>query len=436
MIRPLFLALVLALGLMAAPARAVTIERVTSPGGIEAWLIQDHSIPILALEAAWRGGAALDPAGKVGLAHFLSGMLDEGAGPHESQAFQTKLEDMSARLSFEAGRDTFRARLKTLTESRGPAFDLLKLALTQPRFDAEPLERTRSQILSSLAREAEDPDTVAARAWFAAAFAGHPYARPSNGRVEDVKGISAGDLRSAMGRLMARDNLIVGVVGDITPEALKPLLDSTFGALPAKTAARPAVSDVRPHKAGPAQVIRKTIPQSVAVFGLPGIKRDDPDWYTAFVMNYILGGGGFASRLMVEVREKRGLAYSVYSYLQPFEHAGVFFGGVSTENARVGQSLDLIREALKHLRDEGVTAEELANAKTYLTGSFPLQFDNSDRMAGLLVTMQIDRLGIDFLKRRNALIEAVTAKEIRRVATRLLDPNGLIVVVVGDPKGL
>jgi zinc protease len=436
MIRGLAAWLVALVVLASSPAQAVTIERVTSPGGIEAWLIRDHTIPILALEAAWRGGAALDPEGKVGLAHLLSGMLDEGAGPHDSQAFQGALEDLSVRLSFEAGRDTFRGRLKTLTENRAQAFELMKLALTQPRFDPEPLERTRSQILASLAREAEDPDTLAARAWFAAAFAGHPYARPANGRVEDVKGLAAGDLKAALGRLVARDNLIVGVVGDITPEALRPLLDSTFGALPAKTAPRPGVADVRPHKAGPPQVVRKPIPQSVAVFGLPGLKRDDPDWYTAFVMNYILGGGGFASRLMIEVREKRGLAYSVYSYLQPFEHAGILFGGVATENARVGQSLDLIREALKHLRDEGVTHEELANAKTYLTGSFPLQFDNSDRMAGLLVTMQIDRLGIDFLKRRNALIEAVSAKEIRRVATRLLDPNGLIVVVVGDPKGL
>jgi zinc protease len=183
-------------------------------------------------------------------------------------------------------------------------------------------------------------------------------------------------------------------------------------------------------------IIRKSIPQSVAVFGLPGIKRDDPDWYAAYLLNYVLGGGGFSSRLMLEVREKRGLAYSVYSYLQPYDHTGILIGGVATENSRLADSLALIRETFKHLHHEGITQEELSAAKTYLTGSFALQFDGSERLAGLLVSMQHDHLGFDFLKRRNAMIEAVTLKDVRRVAGRLLDPDGLIVAVVGDPKGM
>jgi zinc protease len=433
--RPLPLFLALALFLSPLSAQAVEVQRVISPGGIEAWLIEDHANPILAVSLSWRGGAALDPELRPGLSHMTAALLDEGAGSYDSQAFQGRLEDLSIHLGFTSGRDSFRGSLRTLTENRDAAFEMLKLALTQPRFDAEPLERTRSQLLAQMAREAEEPNSLAAKAWAAQAFPGHPYGRPAEGTVEGIKAITKADMKDFAAKRLGRDNLILGVVGDITPGQLKPLLDQTFAALPAK-AAKIAVADTRPAKAGQPVVVRKPIPQSVAVFGLPGIKRDDPDWYAAYLLNYVLGGGGFSSRLMVEVREKRGLAYSVYSYLQPYDHAGILIGGVATENGRVAESLALIRETIRHLHNEGVTQEELSAAKTYLTGSFALQFDGSDRLAGLLVSMQHDHLGADFLKRRNALIEAVTLKDVRRVAGRLLDPDGLIVAVVGDPKGM
>jgi len=430
--------LVLAFALAVAfvvPARAVTVERVAGPAGIEAWLVEDHSNPIIDVELGFRGGSSVEPAAKAGLAHMVSGLLDEGAGPYDSQTFQGKLEDLAIELSFDAGKDVMRGHLKTVTDNRDTAFDLFRLALTQPRFDKEPVERIRSQILTALAREQQTPDSIAERDWFATQFAGHPYGRPLHGTPESIKSIAAADLRGWFKAHMARDNLVIAVVGDITPDQLRPLLETTFGGLPAKAAATD-VADATPQAPGRVTVVARNNPQSTAVLGANGIKRADPDWYAAYVMNYILGGGGFSSWLTEEVREKRGLAYSVYSYLIPFDHAGLIMGGVATENSRMGQSLALIKEQWARMRDQGPDQQTLDDAKTYLVGSFPLMLESTTATADLLVRIQRDNLGIDFLDRRNDFVRAVTLADVQRVAKRLLDPAALAVVVVGKPEGV
>ncbi|MFQ5955889.1 MAG: M16 family metallopeptidase, partial [Kiloniellales bacterium] len=413
----------------------VEVERVISPGGIEAWLVEDHLVPVIAVAFVFRGGSAVDPEGKEGLAEMASALQDEGAGELDSQAFQQRLTDLAISLSFSAGRDTYGGDLKTLTENQAEAFELLRLALTAPRFDAEPVERIRSQILAVLAREAEDPDAIAGRNFRRMVFPGHPYGREPKGTPETIRAITADDLDGFVARHLARDNLVVGVTGDITARALAPLLDQTFGALP-ETAHIPPVAETTPVASGRVQVEEKDIPQSVVVFGHEGLKRDHPDFIPAYVLNYILGGGGFTSRLVQEVREKRGLAYSVYSYLQPMDHAALVVGGVATENARAGRSIELIRGEWRRMRESGPTVEELGRAKTYLTGSYALRFTRTDRIARILVGVQLDRLGIDYIDRRNGLIEAVTLADVRRVANRLLDPEALSFTVVGRPDGL
>ena len=424
----------LALG-FAAPVRAITIERVVSPGGIEAWLVPDPTIPVISLNFAFRGGAALDPPGKEGLADMVSGLLDEGAGPLDSEAFQRRLNDLAISLRFNAATDYFGGTLRTLSENTEAAFELLRLAVTAPRFDAEPVERIRGQLLAMLARNAENPNDIATRAWYRTIFPDHVYGRPVQGTPATIAAIGVDDLRGFVARRLARDNLMIGVAGDITPEALARLLDTTFAGLPA-TAAPDTVGEAHPKGTGDLIVVERDIPQSVVIFGEEGLKRDDPDYYAAYVMNHILGGGGFTSRLTNEVREKRGLAYSVYSYLLPLEHAGLIVGGVATENGRLAESLDVIRAQWGRLAAGGVSEQELTDAKRFLTGSFPLKLDNTRKIAGMLVAMQVARLGIDYLDRRNALIEAVTAADIGRVARRLLHPDGLIFVVVGKPEGV
>jgi zinc protease len=420
----------------ALPAAAATeIEAVTSPGGITAWLVEDHSLPVVTIDVSFRGGAALDPADKPGLATLTADLLDEGAGELDSETFQGRLEDLATSLAIDAGEDEIGLSLRSVTANLGASLELLHLSLTAPRFDAPAVARVRGQLLGEIEREAHQPQFIAGRLWFRNAFGDHPYARPRRGTPESIARIGVDDMRALVKSRFARGAMLIGVVGDVTPAALKPLLDRTFGDLPREAAAG-AVPETTAAAARPLLLARLPIPQSVVTFGQPGIKRDDPDWYAAYVVNHILGGGGFSSRLTQEVRVKRGLAYSVYSALDPLRHAGLIIGSVATENSRVAQSIDIVRAEWQRMREQGPTAEELADAKTYLTGSYPLSLDSTGRIAATLVGIQRDGLGIDYLARRSALIDAVTLDDARRVARKLFDPALLSFVVVGSPESL
>ena len=429
---------VLLLLLLACPAAAaVKIQEVRTPGGLLAWLVRDPAVPLIAVEFAFRsGGAALDPEGRQGLANFASGLLDEGAGELDSLAFQTRLEELAVKLDFSADRDEFSGSLQTLTKNKAEAFRLLGLALAQPRFDAEAVERIRAQVLTRLVRDLEDPNTVANRTWFDRAFAGHPYHKPVWGYPETVKAIATEDLKAFARSRLSRDALIIGVVGDVTAEELGPLLDGAFGTLPSGGDPSQSIAEVNPHNLAQIEVIRRHIPQSAIAFGLPGLKRDDPDWYAAHVMNYVLGGGGFNSRLMEEVREKRGLTYGIYTLLATFDHAGLVMSSSSTQNPRAGRALEVTREVWGRMHEQGPTDEELANAKKYLTGSFALRLDSTNAIARTLVAVQYDKLGINYLNERDNLINRVTLDDAKRVAKRLLDPALLLTVVVGQPEGI
>jgi zinc protease len=415
---------------------AAGIQEVRSPGGITAWLVEERSIPMLAVEIRFRGGASLDPAGKEGLANLLSGLLDEGAGDFDSQTFQGRLEDLAISLSYNAGRDGFSGSMRTLTEHTDEAFRLLGLSLTEPRFDQEPVERIRSQVITGIRSREQNPDTIVGRTLFEKLYPNHPYGRPSRGTPNSVTTITVDDLRAFVDRRFAKGNLIVGVVGDISAERLSGLLDQAFGGLPEAAENSVLVADVVPVAAGGIEVIRRPIPQSVLMWAMPGIKRNDPDYFAAVLMNCVLGGGSFTSRLYAEVREKRGLAYSVYSAVVPYEHSGIVLGGVGTQNGQLAESLSLIQTEIKKVAREGITAEELEAAKTYTTGAFPLSLTSNARIAGMLVTLQVLDLGIDYLERRAGLINRVTLDDVRVVAGRLLDVDAMSVVVVGDPEGI
>jgi zinc protease len=420
---------------VAKPTSTIVIERVRSPGGIESWLVQDDTVPIISMSFSFAGAAAIDPPGKEGLADMVSSLLDEGAGELDSKAFQRALEDISASISFDAGRERFRGSLRTLSRHRDAGFQLLSLAVNSPRFDPKPVERIRAQLIASLMSQQENPRRIAGRTWYSTVFPSHPYGKPVAGTTDSIKAIKRSDLNRFTAERFGRDNLLIGVVGDITSDELGRRLDEVFAGLAARS--NPVrVTDVRPDGAGKLVIVRKKIPQSVVVFGQRGIKRDDKDYYAAYVMNYILGGGGFSSRLTEEIREKRGLAYSVYSYLNPLDHAGLIMGGLGTRNDRVATSLKILRAEWARIAHNGVSDEELRKAKTYINGSFPLRLDSSRSIANLLVAIQVSKLGIDYLDRRPELIDAVSRDQVRLVARRLLEPNRLTVVVVGDPKDL
>lgn len=422
----------LAFGFASTTAQAIEIERIVSPGGIEAWLVEEYEVPIITMEVSWAGGSSADPASRLGLANMVSGLLDEGAGDMDSDAYQKRLAASNASLSYSEDKDYFNAHLKTLSENRDEAFALLQVALTSPRFDAQAVERIRAQIQSNVARDATDPDWIASQAWMKAALGNHVYARPSSGTAKTVASIQQADLKTFVKNMIARDNMLIGIVGPIKPDELGALLDKTFGALPA-TAKRVSIPDAKPVAKPVTKIIRQPYPQSVMLFGGQGLKREDPDFVAAYVMNYMLGGGGFSSRLTEEVREKRGLAYGVGTYLYPMRHAALYLGQVGTKNASVGTALSLIRQEFARMASGGVEDEELANAKTFLTGSYALRFDSNAKIASELLGIQQEELGIDYLIRRNDLINAVTKADIARVAARLLTSQAPIVAIVGDP---
>ena len=430
---PLALALVALLTTISGPAHAMKIQKIKSPGGIEAWLVEEHAVPMMAMRFAFEGGSAQDPVGKEGVANFLTAMLDEGAGELTSRAFQERMEDLSMRMSYEDAKDGFYGNFETLTANRDEAVELLKLAINNPRFDPDAVERIRQQLLAALVYAARDPDKVALQNWYAAAFAGHPYARPSNGTEETVgKKITREDLEAYRKRVFAKDNLKLVAVGDINAEQLGKLLDDVFGGLPEKADLVP-VAKTDPVTGGRQEVAEMNVPQSVAVFGLGAMPRKDPDFIPAFVLNQILGGGGFASKLMEEVREKRGLAYSVYTYVYPYQHASIFAGGVATRNEAMGQSLEVIRDELNKMAEKGPSQEDLDNAKSYLIGSYPLRFDTNAKIATQLLGLQVDGFGPEYVDNRNEMIAAVTLDDLKRVAKRLLETDNLIVTIVGKP---
>ena len=424
----------LALPLLAAPALATTIERVVSPGGIEAWLVHEPAVPMIAIDFAFVGGAAQDAPGKGGTASLVASLLDEGAGDLDAKTFHARLERKAIELGFQAERDTLRGTLRTLTENKDEAFEYLRLAVTQPRFDQSDVEVIRAQILSMLRRATTSPTDIANLRWWQVAFADHPYGRPVNGTLESVPTVTIADLKDYTHRVLARGNLKVAVVGDIDAETVKVMLDRVFGGLPAQPELKP-VPNVSPQGLGRRIVVKVDVPQAVLAFGGPGIARKDPDFMAAYIVNHILGGGAFSSRLYQEVREKRGLAYSVYDSLVWLNHSALFLGGTATRADRAGETLDVIDKEIHRLADDGPTADELAKAKAYLNGSFVLNLDTSSKIAALLVQLQLDGLGIDYFTRRPEMINGVTLEDARRVAKRMLD-SGMLVTVAGRPEGI
>jgi zinc protease len=414
---------------------SMKIQEITSNSGLKAWLVEEHSVPLMALRFSFDGGSSQDPVGKDGLANFITGMMDEGAGNYDSKSFQAQMEELAMRMSFEDGKDHLYGSFETLTENRAKALELLTLAINKPRFDADAVDRVREQLLAGLVYAARDPERVASKEFMAHGFAGHPYGRPANGTAESLKSISAADLEGYRQRIFARDTLRVVMVGDVTADAARALLDQVFGGLPAK-ADLAAIAPTSLKPADKLKVIEMDVPQSVARFGLGAMMRKDKDFMPAFVLNHLIGGGGFASRLMEEVREKRGLAYSVYSYLQPMQRASMYAGGVATKNEEIAQSLEVIRNELKRVATDGPTQRELDNAKSNLTGSFALRFDTNAKIANQLLYFLGEGFPIDYVDKRNAEVDAVSLADVKRVAKRLFENDDLFVLVVGKPKGL
>lgn len=420
---------------LALPAAAeIDIQQVETPLGFKAWLVEEPSIPFTALEIRFKGGAALDAPGKRGATNLMVGLLEEGAGAYDAQGFAAESESLAASFGYDSGQDAVSVSARFLTENRDDAVELLRQSLIEPSFSEAALTRVRAQVISGIRSDAKDPDSIASATFDAEVFGDHPYATDASGTVESVRALTRDDIVDAWKGAMAKDRVYIAATGDISPEELSALIDNLLADLPDTGAPLPQDFDVQ-TTAGITVVPFET-PQSVAIFGQKGLKRDDPDFFAAYVMNTILGGGGFEARLMNEVREKRGLTYGVYSYIVPMDHAELYLGHVASANDRIGEAIDVIKDEWARLAENGVTEAELDQAKTYLTGAYPLRFDGNGPIADILVGMQMDGLTPDYIATRNDEIEAVTLEDVKRVAARVLKPDALRFVVVGEPEGV
>ncbi|TIM67429.1 MAG: insulinase family protein [Mesorhizobium sp.] len=390
----------------------MNIQEVKSKKGITAWLVEDHSIPLVAIRFVFDGGTAQDPAGKEGLVNLMSGLFDEGAGDLDSEAFQSKLDDAGAEMSFQAARDGLYGSMRMLSDQKDEAFGLLKLAVNSPRFDQAPIDRIRAQMLSGILANERDPNTIAQQRWLRAIYGKHPYARPDEGTKESLATITAADLKAFRKASFARAGLHVAVVGDIDAATLSGKLDEVFGQQ---------------------LEVNYDLPQTSLQLAWPGVKRSDPDFYAAVLMNEILGGSTFTSRLYEEVREKRGLAYSVSSDLVDHEHSNALLVTTATRSDRAAETLAIVRQVVKEMAENGPTEEELAATKKYMIGAYAINnLDSSSSIAATLVELQLDDLGIDYIRRRAALINAVTLADVKAAARKLLSADPAI-MVIGPP---
>jgi zinc protease len=413
-----------------APASAANVKTLNAVKGAQVWFAEDHGVPMIALTASLPAGSAYDPSVKAGLAALAAYLLDEGAGNLDSAAFQTALANRAIQLSVAPGRDSVTVSLAVLSSDAKEAFRLLGLALSRPRFDGDAVSRVRAQMLQSLEEEEGDPELVAQKSFYSFYFGANAYGHPPQGNKRGLMAIAPEDLKTFARTHWVRGGLRIAIVGDTNAAGATALLRSAFGAL-SLDAPPPPPAPARVGAPG-LHVVPMDVPQPTALFALPGLLRGDPDFLAGYVANYILGGGGFASRLTNEVREKRGLTYDVSTDLVPYRGAGILLGAVAAKKDSMRRTIAVVRETMRKFAADGPTEQELADAKTYLNGSFPLAFASDAGLAAQLNYLQQLGLGIDYLDKRAGLIDALSLAEVRRAGRRLCDPSKMTIVVAGS----
>ncbi|WP_172122684.1 MULTISPECIES: pitrilysin family protein [unclassified Devosia] len=402
------------------PANAQTeFVPITSPGGISAWMVEDHTIPIITLGFAFKGaGATQDPDDQLGRANLMSTLLDEGAGDLDSEAFQTQLDEVGLEIQFSADQDNFSGAARMLSEAREDGTELLALAVNEPRFDQPAVDRMRAQIMAGLVAQSQDPGYAARLMWNEALFGDHPYSRPVEGTVETLPVITIENLRAFHNAVFARENLKIGIVGAITPQEAGEMIDVVFGGLPQAPELIP-IPDAQ-LSFGQELAVSYPLPQTTINMAFPGIAQEDPEFFPAYVMTELLAGGNLLSLLNVEVREKRGLSYGVSGNMVDLAHAHAITIGTSTSSDQADETIEVIKTTLAALAENGPDPVELERIQRYLIGAYPInQLRSSVSIARAMVGQQLRDLPVDYITERAGLIEAVTAADVQAMAQQI-----------------
>lgn len=410
------------------------IQQFVTPGGVSVWLVSEPSIPILSLEMAWKGGETSDPDGLEGLSDSVVYNMNEGAGDLDSLGFQTRMEELNMSFGCSTGNDWTSCSSSMLTDNASDAMDLIATAFAAPRFDAGPFERFQRENLIAIKQRETSANWLARKALTDAMYPEHAYARQTS--AESIAALTPELAREHMRKLMVKDRLLVTAVGAVTPEELAPMIDKVMADLPETSETGTVADIVLPDALAEPIIVDLPQPQSLVSFSAPGLPRDHPDFFTAYVLNYTVGGGGFESRLMKTLRVEKGLTYGVYTGLSTSDHLNTWSGGGQTKNESAGEFLAGIRDELGQFAADGVTEEELSDAKAYLTGSYALGFDSNAKIADQMMSVRQEELGIDYFDTRNANMNAVTLEDVNRVAKEYLSPDRFTYVIVGQPEGL
>ena len=399
--------------------------------GLSALMNEDHTVPVVSLRMVFDGGKRLVPEGKEGVAQLASYLLMEGAGKLDAEAISDQMVELAANISFSAERDGFSVSITSVSDAMLEAVDLALTMLTKPTLAEEDLARTKQQMLASIRRRMNDPQSLAF-----ATLARTAYPNVSQGRGEtrgSVEGLTKSDVEAYLKDQVQSAKLLLSMAGDLDQEQARQILARVASALPE---GQPMPKKDFHDMSGQGQqvLVSQDVPQSTAVMAVPGLLREDDDFLAAYVMNHILGGGGFSSRLTDEIREKRGLAYSAASFLAPSRETAGLMIYFATRNDAVMEAVQVAKDVVADVAQHGVTEDELRDAKDNLTGSYPLRFDSNGKIAGHLMGLQISNLPMDYHMTRNALVEAITGEDIKRVAKKLLGDFDPLLVVSGSPE--
>ncbi len=413
---------------------AVNVNRTVLPNGLIVLHSENHNLPIVMVTLIVKAGQVNEPAEKAGLANLTAELLSEGTKSRTSKVISEETDFIGASLDASAGSDNSTITLSVLKKDVNKGFDLCSDILLNPSFPAEEIDRKKDIIKGSLKQREEEPSFLAERAFRKEIFGEHPYGRLVEGSVETIDAIQRGDLIKFHKYYFLPNNSILSVVGDLTQEELIVLLEKYLGGWKSEDLLSRVAKQSEGSKTRKVIKIEKDLTQANIILGNPGIGRDNPDYYAVTVMNYILGGGGFSSRLMQTVREKMGLAYDIHSIFAAYKETGSFQAGVQTKNESANAAIDEILKQIEKIKTEEVSEQELSEAKAYLTGSFPRRLDTNRKISDFLASIEFYNLGLDYDRKYIEYINSVTKEDVLRVAGKYLNPENGVLVVVADQK--
>jgi zinc protease len=416
------------------PSFALEVKRSVLDNGLTLLIVERHNLPIVKVSLGINAGSLHEPEEKAGLASLAAGLLTEGTANRSAQEISEEIEFVGGSVGAGGGDDYVKASLSILKKDIDLGFDLLSDILLNPVFPEDEIEKKKERIKGGLKSREDDPGFVASRDFKKAVFGSHPYGRLVSGTEETLDRIKRDDLVEFHANYYVPNNAIMAVVGDVTAAEVEKLIKRYFSQWHAKKIPPLSLPAVREAEGRKTITVDKDLSQANIILGHIGVRRDDPDYYSVSVMNYILGGGGFASRLMKNIRDDKGLAYSIQSSFMPNRYGGRFQVVLQTKNESANIAIEEVLKEINKIRTTSVSESELADAQSFLTGSFPMRIENSSRIAGFLVAVEVFGLGTDYIDDYPSYINGVTREDVLRVAEKYLDPENYILVVVADQE--